>query len=76
MDAQGAARVGMFPVELAVGTRVAVRTRLEGTWAGGFEIIGHVVEDQRVAAYRLRRVSDGAVLPISFAHPDVIAADR
>ena len=43
-----------------LGTRVAVQTRL-GVWSSGFE----VAEISR-RGYRLRRISDGAVLPFDF----------
>lgn len=46
---------------LEPGTRVEVRGRFEGRWSRGFEIAG--VEDDR---YRVRRMSDGWVLPATF----------
>ncbi len=45
---------------LRIGTRVAVQTRL-GRWSSGFEI-AEITPD----GYRLRRISDGAVLPFDF----------
>ena len=43
---------------LSHGTRVDVRSRFVGSWARGFEI------DEPVdGGYRIRRVSDGSVLP-------------
>jgi hypothetical protein len=45
---------------------VEVRTSL-GLWADGFE----VVEQTPVGCYRLRRMSDGAVLPTEFSPKDV-----
>ena len=48
---------------LPMGTRVRVRSTL-GSWAGGFEVVGHSkCESTDRAGYLLRRVSDGAVLP-------------
>jgi len=51
---------------LGPGARVEVRTRLDGQWAKGFEVVG--VED---GAYRIRRLSDGGVLPVTFSPDDV-----
>jgi hypothetical protein len=46
---------------LIPGTPVEVLNRFEQRWARGFE-----VADAAVAGYRVRRVSDGAVLPVVF----------
>jgi hypothetical protein len=43
---------------LGVGTHVEVRSGLDGSWQGGF-----VVEEVTATGYRLRRESDGEVLP-------------
>jgi hypothetical protein len=43
---------------LSVGTHVEVQSSLEDTWQPGF-----VVEEVTAVGYRLRRESDGAVLP-------------
>jgi hypothetical protein len=43
---------------LWAGTLVEVRSGLDGSWQGGF-----VVEEVTATGYRLRRESDGAVLP-------------
>lgn len=45
---------------LRVGMRVAVQTRL-GRWSSGFE-----VAEVSARGYRVRRISDGAVLPFDF----------
>lgn len=53
--------------ELAtVGTPVDVRSRYMGTWSRGFEV-AEIVGD----AYRVRRLSDGSVLPTEFSVEDV-----
>ncbi|MBM3675357.1 MAG: hypothetical protein FJW88_10500 [Actinobacteria bacterium] len=52
------------------GTRVEVRSRFEGSWARGFEIV-EVMEQNGGAAFRVRRRSDGSVLPALFADGDV-----
>jgi len=56
------------------GAPVEVRGRYDGGWCAGFEVADRVETDASAVAYRLRRVSDGAVLPALFADDDVIAA--
>jgi len=41
------------------GTRVDVRTRYVGTWSHGFEVAEFIDGN----GYRVRRVSDGSILP-------------
>ena len=50
---------------LDVGTAVDVRNRFIGTWSDGFEVVEHVDD-----GYRIRRSSDGAILP------DVVGGDE
>jgi hypothetical protein len=45
---------------------VEVRTRYDGQWAQGFE-----VAEETPTGYRLRRLSDNAVLPEEFTRDDV-----
>lgn len=57
------------------GTRVEVRSKFDRSWARGFEIV-EVVEDHEDptldgAAVRVRRRSDGQILPALFAEDDV-----
>ncbi len=47
----------LFPV----GTRVEVRRRFDQHWAKGFEVADHGDD-----GYRLKRLSDGEVLPVPF----------
>ncbi|HZU79758.1 MAG TPA: hypothetical protein VE991_07555 [Acidimicrobiales bacterium] len=47
---------------LAVGTRVDVRSRFVGQWSRGFEVAEQVDDE----AYRVRRLSDGSILPDRF----------
>ena len=47
----------LFPV----GTKVEVRRRFDQHWAKGFEVADHADD-----GYRLRRLSDGEVLPVPF----------
>jgi hypothetical protein len=51
---------------LKPGTRVEVRSRFEGGWSRGFEVAEVVPE-----GYRVRRLSDGSVLPTDFDVDDV-----
>jgi len=51
---------------LDVGTRVAVRNRYQGWWGNGFEIAERTDD-----GYRVRRESDGYVLPGDFSAHDV-----
>jgi len=51
---------------LAEGTRVDVRSRFVGAWARGFEVAEVTPE-----GYRVRRLSDGSVLPDVFDFDDV-----
>ncbi|MCB1003798.1 MAG: hypothetical protein KDB35_06395 [Acidimicrobiales bacterium] len=52
----------LFPV----GTRVEVRRRFDQHWAKGFEVADH---DE--SGYRVRRLSDGELLPVSFDEPSL-----
>ena len=54
---------------METGTRVEVRSRFDRAWARGFE----VAEQIKGAAegYRIRRRSDGSVLPVVFSPDDV-----
>jgi hypothetical protein len=56
------------------GAPVEVRNHFEGRWCDGFEVADRIDAGSKAVAYRLRRVSDGAVLPVLFADDDVIAA--
>ena len=47
----------LFPV----GTKVEVRRRFDQQWAKGFEVAAHADD-----GYRLRRLSDGEMLPVAF----------
>ena len=46
---------------LPAGTAVEVRTGFDASWARGFEVIDHADD-----GYRLRRLSDGMELPVTF----------
>ena len=53
---------------LAKGDKVEVRTRFDARWARGFEVAEADEEGVRV-----RRLSDGEELPVTFAPEDVRA---
>jgi hypothetical protein len=52
------------------GTRVEVRSRFEQRWSRGFEIC-EVVDSDGHDRYRVRRRSDGSVLPVLFDADDL-----
>ena len=52
------------------GTRVEVRSGYRSSWARGFEVAGVDGEE-----YRVRRVSDGTVLPATF-DPNAVRQER
>jgi hypothetical protein len=56
---------------LQVGDKVEVRRRFDSQWARGFEIVE--VTD---GGYRVKRLSDGEVLPVLFEHDDVREARK
>ncbi len=58
----GSMSSGRSSSALAAGTRVDVRSRYVGSWSRGFEVAERVDDD----GYRVRRLSDGAVLPDLF----------
>lgn len=49
------------------GTHVEVRSTFDGSWVRGFEL----VETEDDGSMRLRRLSDGSVLPTPFPPDDV-----
>lgn len=51
---------------LTVGTRVEVRSRYQGSWSNGFEVVQTTDE-----GYWLRRDSDQYLLPSPFVADDV-----
>lgn len=53
-------------IEISVGSAVMVRTRYLGSWSTGFEVVELL--DQ---GYRIRRLSDSAVLPDVIPFSDV-----
>jgi hypothetical protein len=56
--------------QLAVGTKVEVRRRFDDKWASGFE-----VAETTPLGYRLRRLSDGEMIPVPFP-ADVVRREK
>jgi hypothetical protein len=52
------------------GTRVEVRSRFDDRWSRGFEV-AEVVDEGEGARYRLKRRSDGSVLPVLFVDDEL-----
>jgi hypothetical protein len=59
------------------GTRVEVRSRFESKWSRGFEV-ADLVEDAGPgeAMYKVRRRSDGSILPVNFPATDLREENR
>jgi hypothetical protein len=53
------------------GTRVEVRARFDERWSRGFEISEVVECPDGVPAYRVRRRSDGSILPTTFSDDEL-----
>ena len=64
--------VGMAFATLQPAARVSVRTRFLGTWAHGFEVVESVLDGDSIIGYKVRRLSDGEVLPSWFSVTEVI----
>ena len=56
----------LLPASCAPTGEVEVRTRFDGRWAPGFEVVSYDHDSCRV-----RRRSDGVVLPAPFSSADV-----
>jgi len=53
-----------------LGTRVEVRSRFEAAWSRGFEV-AELVDEEPECRYRVRRRSDGSILPVLFDEKDL-----
>jgi hypothetical protein len=60
------ARPSATESRVRVGDHVEVRNHFDGTWSRGFEVTD-ILPAMGAHRYRIRRVSDGAVLPRLFA---------
>lgn len=56
---------------LKPGAKVEVRSRFDGRWSRGFE-----VAEVLAHGYRVRRLSDGALLPSEFDDDEIRAEKR
>lgn len=56
----------MADEELKPGDKVEVRSRFNAQWSRGFEIAEHTAD-----GYRIRRASDGEILPVVFVEDDI-----
>ena len=55
---------------MKAGVRIEVRARFDQRWARGFEV-AEVVREGGSERYRVRRRSDGSILPVLFVVDDV-----
>ena len=58
------------PGRLLPGDLVEVQNRFDGRWSRGFEVVD-VLTGMGSRRYRIRRISDGAVLPRLFVEEEV-----
>jgi hypothetical protein len=57
--------------QLSAGDKVEVRRRFDAQWSRGFEVVE--VAEQGV---RVRRISDGEILPVVFSEIDIRKARK
>jgi hypothetical protein len=76
----GPTGAGRFDVGIQPGSSVDVRSRFDGSWSRGFAVAevvgGGDGPGEAVPRYRLRRQSDGALLPRLFAPNEVTLTQR
>ena len=53
------------------GTRVEVRSRFDERWTRGFEVSEVLEAEEGDLRYRVRRRSDGSILPVTFTEDDL-----
>ena len=61
------------------GTRVEVRSRFESRWTRGFEVADRLDGECDGAGqpmYKVRRRSDGSILPVTFSGADLREENR
>jgi hypothetical protein len=51
---------------IETGTEVEVRNRFTGEWSVGFEVVG-----RSDGVVHVRRLRDGAILPLGFRHEEI-----
>jgi len=69
-DRSGSGRALLPSPAMELGTRVEVRSRFDDRWSRGFEVAEVVAEGDR-ARYKLKRRSDGSLLPTLFVDDEV-----
>jgi hypothetical protein len=69
-DTSWAARFAFTIRRVKPGTRVEVQSRFDRAWARGFEVAEELGEGES-CQYRVRRRSDGSVLPVLFGGDEV-----
>lgn len=66
MGDPGVSTDSLYPESLTAGSHVEVRNRFTGAWSRGFEVVE--IAD---GGYKIRRLSDGSILPTVFPPEDV-----
>ncbi len=56
---------------MEIHQQVRVRTRFDGGWSNGFAISGAVTASDGRTMYEVKRMSDGAVLPMLFGEREL-----
>lgn len=76
-DAGAARAIGgtIAPGPVAVDGRIEVRSQFGSRWVSGFAVHEVVLGEEGSVGYRLRRLTDGFVLPAVFPEADVRAAE-
>ena len=55
---------------MKIGAKVEVRNRFEASWSRGFEV-AEIIEAQLGLEYKIKRRSDGSLLPSLFPEEDL-----
>ncbi len=74
-DGQKAIGGSIAPGPLSADGRIEVRSQFGNRWVSGFAVHEVILGDDGSVGYRLRRGTDGFVLPAVFPEADVRAAD-
>jgi hypothetical protein len=61
------------PGRLLPGDRIEVQNRFDGAWSRGFEVVD-VLTGMGTRRYRIKRLSDGVVLPRLFVEEEIDSA--
>ena len=74
-EGQKAIGGSIAPGPLSADGRIEVRSQFGNRWVSGFAVHEVILGDDGSVGYRLRRATDGFVLPAVFPEADVRAAD-